>query len=150
MISKISNALLSMLLLGEVAAFSPSKMSIRNQDCDSQLFMSVEDLGTPSRREFMDKSLCILSSSMAIVAGGSPAFADVSDGTSLPQGALQFSRVIRAKADLQIRWANHVWLSMKNVTNAFLILFFNLNPSRECRSGSGRVPVKWIKQSGTI
>jgi hypothetical protein len=123
MIPKISNALLSMLLLGEVAAFSPSKMSIRNQHFDSQLLMSVEDLGTPSRRKFMDKSLSILSTSMAIVAGASPAFADVSEGNALPQGAAQFSRVIRAKADLQVRRANHVWLSMKNVTNAFLILF---------------------------
>lgn len=29
-----------------------------------------------------------------------PSFADVSDGNSLPQGALQFSRILKAKADL--------------------------------------------------
>ena len=39
------------------------------------------------------------------VLGLAPRFsrADVSDGTSLPQGAEQFSRVIRLKSDLKVR-----------------------------------------------
>ena len=35
--------------------------------------------------------------------GGLPAWADVSDGNALPEGAAQFGRVIRAKADLLVR-----------------------------------------------
>jgi hypothetical protein len=35
---------------------------------------------------------------------GLPAWADVSDGNALPEGAAQFGRVIRAKADLLVRW----------------------------------------------
>jgi hypothetical protein len=40
----------------------------------------------------------------AIVTGFAvPSWADVSDGNTLPQGALQFSRLIRVKSDLKVR-----------------------------------------------
>lgn len=38
-----------------------------------------------------------------LITGASPAQADVSDGNSLPQGAQQFARVIKLKADLKVR-----------------------------------------------
>lgn len=37
-----------------------------------------------------------------LVAGFSPAVADVSDGSSLPQGARQFARVVKLKTDLKV------------------------------------------------
>ncbi|CAB9499316.1 expressed unknown protein [Seminavis robusta] len=39
--------------------------------------------------------------SVAAIAAALPAWADVSDGTMLPEGARQFARLIRVKADLK-------------------------------------------------
>ena len=45
---------------------------------------------------------------VAIVAGSAiPAWADVSDGNMLPQGAQQFSRLIRVRSDLKV---GNLWL----------------------------------------
>lgn len=53
-----------------------------------------------SRRDF---GSIFLSSSVAVMVGSSlPAFADVSEGNALPKEAAQFSRIVRAKTDLQV------------------------------------------------
>eukprot|EP00980_Cylindrotheca_fusiformis_P028113 scaffold22581_cov123-Cylindrotheca_fusiformis.AAC.10 len=104
----MSKVLLLMLILGEAAAFSTWNTGARMQFLDSQLSMSVEDDGTASRREFVDKSSIGLSAMMMAAFRASPAFADVSDGNALPTGAAQFSRVVRAKGDLEVRPARIV------------------------------------------
>jgi hypothetical protein len=57
-------------------------------------------------------------SASSLVVGSSPAFADVSDGNALPQGAAQFSRILRAKSDLAVR----VCLLIRTVGGHFLDL----------------------------
>lgn len=54
-----------------------------------------------NRRQLL-KHVSIASSSIASIASiqVSKAFADVSDGNSLPQGAQQFASIIRLKSDL--------------------------------------------------
>ena len=57
-----------------------------------------------NRRQFINNSVVFLSSaSIGLLSESSPAFADVSDGNSLPEGAAQFGRVVRAKTDLEVR-----------------------------------------------
>jgi hypothetical protein len=55
-----------------------------------------------SRRDFLTTSIAIssLAATSAIVLSPLPGVADVSDGNALPQGALQFSRVIKVRAQL--------------------------------------------------
>lgn len=106
MITKLSCTLFAILLLGEAAAFSTSTRSPRYHLVDSQPFVSDGNLGGGSRREFVSKSVAILTSATVVVTGCSPAFADVSDGNALPTGAAQFGRVIRAKSDLEVRWTS--------------------------------------------
>jgi hypothetical protein len=54
------------------------------------------------RRKFVQDFVAVFSASF-LVAGSAPAFADVSDGNALPQGAAQFGRILRAKSDLVVR-----------------------------------------------
>jgi hypothetical protein len=56
-----------------------------------------------NRRDFGARILSSSSMVVAALASSQPAYADVSDGNALPQGAAQFGRVIRAKSDLQVR-----------------------------------------------
>lgn len=55
-------------------------------------------------RRGMLKGLGFFSASalVTMAMGSTPVWADVSDGTSLPQGAAQFQRVVRAKSDLLV------------------------------------------------
>jgi len=83
---------------------------------------STELSASSSRRGFLTTGIA---SGAALVAASVigqplPAFADVSDGNSLPQGALQFARLIRVKGDLKVRDINdgpntYLWEMMKNV-----------------------------------
>jgi hypothetical protein len=58
---------------------------------------------TTGRRVALSKLAGLLTVYSALVGVGLPALADVSDGNALPEGAAQFGRVIRAKADLAVR-----------------------------------------------
>mmetsp|Transcript_9370 Transcript_9370/g.16302 ORF Transcript_9370/g.16302 Transcript_9370/m.16302 type:complete len:201 (+) Transcript_9370:78-680(+) len=70
---------------------------------------SNSKIGTPtqlraivdSRRDFLSASVSAASAASALVLSPVPSVADVSDGNSLPQGAAQFSRVIKVRAQLQ-------------------------------------------------
>ena len=66
----------------------------------SGLFMANEGAG-PSRRELL-RNIVVGTAAAALLAP-SIVRADVSDGTSLPQGVAQFSRVLRLKNDLKVR-----------------------------------------------
>ena len=59
--------------------------------------------GEPTRRVFLEGAVAA-SLMVTMGTGMKPALADVSDGTSLPNGAAQFGRVVRAKSDLQVCW----------------------------------------------
>ena len=67
-----------------------------------------EDHDTPSttiisRRQWINKVAIVSLVTAGVLNNGiQPAYADVSDGTSLPQGAQQFARVIRLKSDLVV------------------------------------------------
>jgi hypothetical protein len=58
---------------------------------------------TSSRRDFLTTSIAIgsLVATSALVTSPLPGVADVSDGNALPQGAAQFSRVIKVRAQLK-------------------------------------------------
>ena len=59
----------------------------------------------PSVRRIFVRNGLIVAGNLAYFGCGSaePAVADVSDGNALPQGMAQFGRVVRAKADLDVR-----------------------------------------------
>ena len=52
------------------------------------------------RRDFITQGAAVVGA--ALVTGSLPAFADVSDGNTLPQGAQQFSRLIKVKGNLKV------------------------------------------------
>ena len=54
-----------------------------------------------SRRDVLGQGAALVGA--ALVSGSVPALAEVSDGTSLPDGAAQFSRLLRVKGDLKVR-----------------------------------------------
>ena len=63
--------------------------------------------------------------SAAIVAGASvlftkPAFSDVSDGTSLPQGAAQFSRLLKVKNDLAVSDPVYTHTAIAQILDSYL------------------------------
>ncbi len=52
-----------------------------------------------SRRQLLQSS-CVAFGCFLLIQ---PALADVADGSALPQGAAQFSRILRLKVDLVVR-----------------------------------------------
>lgn len=57
-----------------------------------------------NRQEFGAQILALaVPATLGVLAFPDVARADVSDGTSLPQGAQQFARVLRLKTDIQVR-----------------------------------------------
>ncbi len=69
--------------------------SLKDFDSDGVLESTVN----ANRRNVLSKVAALLSMP-TMFAFGLPAFADVSDGNALPEGAAQFSRVVRAKSDM--------------------------------------------------
>ena len=63
-------------------------------------------ISDPMDRRSMLVNLGGLSSLSCAFGIALPAFADVSDGNALPEGAAQFARVIRAKEDLIVSGLN--------------------------------------------
>jgi hypothetical protein len=63
-------------------------------------------LNHPNRRVFLSRQGAILSglgTGLLVNSVPKPAFADVSDGNALPEGAAQYSRILRLKSDLVVR-----------------------------------------------
>lgn len=58
-----------------------------------------------SRRDFLSNAVAttFTITTTGVVLTPLPSFADLSDGNALPQGAAQFSRVIKVRAQLQVR-----------------------------------------------
>jgi hypothetical protein len=56
-----------------------------------------------SRRQFVLTTLVGVATVSSTCTGSAPARADVSDGTSLPNGAQQFARVVRLKSDVKVK-----------------------------------------------
>lgn len=79
--------------LGVSYAFTTSSVST----CTRNVQLSAKT-DEQSRRSFVSAAIAVGAST--IFAG--PAFSDVSDGNTLPQGAAQFSRLLKVKNDLQV------------------------------------------------
>jgi hypothetical protein len=96
--------LLAFASLSHAFAFTSCGKVTRSEG--NALFATVDSSGNSvfsERRQFLASSILWLSSaSAAAIGGASPALADVSDGNALPEGAAQFSRVLRAKSDLVV------------------------------------------------
>jgi len=93
----------------------PSVAAVRSDSTEPELLSSTPNTSDPLQRRrdvfssLVTKSiwgtgvLTILSGSIRSPWTTMPAWADVSDGNALPEGAAQFGRIIRAKADLLVR-----------------------------------------------
>mmetsp|Transcript_10005 Transcript_10005/g.16618 ORF Transcript_10005/g.16618 Transcript_10005/m.16618 type:complete len:186 (-) Transcript_10005:153-710(-) len=80
--------LIPLLLVGSVASFAPSSISSSS---------SATELAASSRRQILGSAFV---SASTILIGASSAFADVSEGNQLPDGAAQFSRLLKVKYDI--------------------------------------------------
>ena len=65
----------------------------------------VDSSKVSTRRNFLSNAMLVSASSVAtsaLIGFASPAHADVADGTELPKGVAQFSRIVRAKVELLV------------------------------------------------
>ena len=88
---------LSLLAIALAMATSPSTVvgfTLSNQQ--SRMPTELAAVGN-SRRNFLSAV-----SGAILVGAALPAWAEISQGTSLPQGAQQFSTMIRVKGDLKV------------------------------------------------
>ena len=91
---KVLSTLFALTFLGDVSAFScPSTVHRIETACYATL----------NRRDFVSTAIA---TSVAVSGFSFPSqsLADVSDGNSLPQGAAQFSRVIKVRAQLKVSY----------------------------------------------
>ena len=87
---------IALLLL---SAFAASGFTLSQQQTDRSTATTL----AAGRRDFFNQGAASFAAVGAtIVTGSLPALADVSDGNALPQGAQQFSRLIRVKGDLKV------------------------------------------------
>ena len=88
--------------VGVAFTSAPAFLAFNARKCDDtmQLAASLTDEFS-TRRGALSKVAKLLSVE-AILCVGLPAYADISDGNALPEGAAQFGRVIRAKADIAV------------------------------------------------
>lgn len=84
---KTSSFAVSLLLAGSATGFAPALNTGRT---------AAVELSAVDRRQFVS----VAAASAALLIGTQPALADVSDGTALPEGAAQFSRLIKVQADI--------------------------------------------------
>mmetsp|Transcript_27727 Transcript_27727/g.49982 ORF Transcript_27727/g.49982 Transcript_27727/m.49982 type:complete len:202 (+) Transcript_27727:135-740(+) len=79
-------------------AFAPS-----NGECSSRTRTHLRATSSSSRRDFLSTSIATAATvaTSTLVLAPLPSVADVSDGNVLPQGAAQFSRVIKVRAQLK-------------------------------------------------
>jgi hypothetical protein len=80
----------------------PDVTSAFNNPCSTGVLTTCS--ATANRRDFISTAIAT-----SVAVGGSSFFpavslADVSDGNSLPQGAAQFSRVIKVRAQLKVSY----------------------------------------------
>lgn len=96
---------------GGISAFSTTKPGVAGAHHHVTTALDAKSLPTQEDavafsldRRGMLKSLGVFSASAlgTMAMGSTPVWADVSDGTSLPEGAAQFQRVVRAKSDLLV------------------------------------------------
>lgn len=95
-----------LLIFGSVQAFTAVSRS--SLACCSKLAASSQE-NEFSRRNVIGAIFAAASTSILV---SRPAFADVSDGNVLPQGAAQFARLIKVKTDLAVRDGNFVPLDL--------------------------------------
>jgi hypothetical protein len=102
---KLSPFTLLLLFVPITASFvAPS--SIKTKGCSSALtrMANSEDFFSSSRSEIsrQDALRNLMGIAGALAFAPSVARADVSDGNRLPEGAIQFQRVLRLKTDLKV------------------------------------------------
>lgn len=99
---RLSSLVAAAALFGPHAAqaFAPSTGVRCCRGC-THLAAAASDINSSSRRNFLSSTLATASAASALVLAPLPGAADVSDGNALPQGAAQFSRVLKVRAQLQ-------------------------------------------------
>lgn len=95
----------SMALVTKHGGYRPQQTRVFGRQQTENFAVQSDDNNFLTRRRWMEELVTTGSvAAAAVIASTSllplPAFADVSDGTSLPQGAQQFSRVVRLKTDI--------------------------------------------------
>lgn len=96
------NKLLVCLLITRTISYSfPSRPTKGTLEACSRVPSTASFDNCRSRREALIGGLGLVVGSSALLGNPVAAVADVSDGNVLPQGAAQFSRVLRLKSDLQ-------------------------------------------------
>jgi hypothetical protein len=101
MVSRFS-ILLLLLNSFSVAGFSVSRQQQQQHVGKTKLNLATVAENRSSRRDVLVAGAAAVFGAAILGAPTVPAFADVSDGTSLPEGAAQFSRLIRVKNDLKV------------------------------------------------
>ena len=123
---------ISLACMQTTGAFVVNKYSVNNcqaqqQQQQQQRYLQLsssnqEDYDTSStiisRRQWINKVAIVSLVTAGVLNNGiQPAYADVSDGTSLPQGAQQFARVIRLKSDLNVSFPS---LFIRDISLSFV------------------------------
>jgi hypothetical protein len=81
--------------------------------------LSSTTSGPTDRRAALAKVVGLWTLSAGVLGVGLPAQADVSDGNALPEGAAQFGRIIRAKADLIVSCSSQRFHSYWSLCTTF-------------------------------
>ena len=110
---------LSTAAVSSVSAFTVSVVPVRTSAATkTQLFTtaSAPEHETErqvrlhqDRRSFLGSAVTAVGSILALATatattGAQPAFADVSDGNALPDGAARFAKLVRVKSDIPVSW----------------------------------------------
>lgn len=108
----------SIILFGALAGLASgltaqnALTSVKSISASDTSVHSGRTTSIPDRRRMVKDALSVLCVPLFISGASASAFADVSDGNTLPQGAAQFGRVLRAKSDLEVR--SHFGPSLKS------------------------------------
>ena len=83
--------------------YNPEAFTLLSRECPKKISTCLFVAEPRSRRDFLSTAIDIgaIVAASTMVSYSLPVVADVSDGNALPQGAAQFSRVIKVRAQLQ-------------------------------------------------
>lgn len=93
---KLSKVLIAALAISSATAFAPSSQCNHNHKTSTEL-----SAGPSTRRSILATAATALTTASILLSSyPQPAFAEVSKGDSLPEGAAQFKRLLSLKTDL--------------------------------------------------
>ena len=119
---RITNLLTISLLLPFTSSFNIPAKGV----CSRQL-VQCQAVSKCDRRSFLSFG------SIATLAISTPAYADVADGNALPDGALQFKRLLRLKTDLAVSLKVYFVFELDMTTNTSRLEGCSNTSSRACR-----------------